>query len=134
VAHHRLVHGYNIIQHRHGPALDSGDEGAAGPDSLFFLFRVQKLRDPSGGLLLESQILVKDAVNGINRHPMDGSKRFDALVTICFNGGGNRSYEAGSPDRFLWIEMSLVVRVFSSLNFFQNGINSRLVFFRALYP
>ncbi len=44
-----------------------------------------------GGLLFESQILVKDAVNGINRHPMDGSKRFDALATICFNGCGDRS-------------------------------------------
>jgi hypothetical protein len=58
---------------------------------------------------------------------MDGSKRFDALATICFNGSGDRSEEAGSPDRFLRILMSLVVRVFSSLNFFQNGINSRLL-------
>jgi hypothetical protein len=76
---------------------------------------------------MKSQILVKDAVNGINRHPMDGSKRFDALATICFNGGGNRSNEAGSPDRFLRIQISLVVRVFSSLNFVQNGTNSRLL-------
>ncbi len=48
-------------------------------------------------------------------------------MTICFNGGGNRNDEASSPDRFLRIEMSLGVRVFSGLNFFQDGINSRLL-------
>jgi hypothetical protein len=119
VAHHRLVHGYNIIQHRHGPTLDGGDEGAAGPDSLFFLFRVQNLRDPSGGLLFESQILVKDAVNGINRHPMDGSKRFDAMAMICFNGGGDRSDEAGSLDRFLGLRCRWSSVFFPALTFFK---------------
>ncbi len=58
-------------------------------------------------------------MNGVNRHPMDGSKRFDALATIFFNGGGDRSDEADSPDRFLRIKISLVVRVFSGLNFFK---------------
>ncbi len=69
-------------------------------------------------------------MNGVNRHPMHSSKRFDVLATIFFNGGGNRSDEAGSPDRFLWIEMALV---FSALNFFQDGINSYLLYLYRLW-
>jgi hypothetical protein len=30
---------------------------------------------------------VKDAVNGVDRHPMGNSKRYDILATISLNGG-----------------------------------------------
>jgi hypothetical protein len=82
VAHHGLIHGHNVLQHCHGLALDGGDESTAGQDSLFLLFLTQKLQNPSSGLLFGSQILVKDSMNGVDRHPMVSSKCFDALAMI----------------------------------------------------
>ncbi len=115
MAYHGLVHGHNVLQHCHGLALDGGNEGTAGQDSLFFLFLTQKLQNPSSGLLFESQILVKVSMNGVDRHPLVSSKCFYALAMIFRNGGSNRGDEASSPDCFLWIEKALVIRVFSSL-------------------
>jgi hypothetical protein len=95
--------------------------------TLFFLFRTQKLRDPSGEFLFESKILVMDAVNGVDRHPMGSSKRFYILATMNLNSGDDRSDEPGSPDSFLRIEIALAVYVFSGLNFLQDGINCSLL-------
>jgi hypothetical protein len=49
---------------------------------------------------------------------MGSSKIFDTQMTIILNSGGDSGDEAGSPDRFLWIEMALVLRGISGLNFF----------------
>jgi hypothetical protein len=58
---------------------------------------------------------------------MGSSKNFDALASIFLNNGGNRGDEAGGRERFLQIEMALVIRVFSSNSFFQDGINCSLL-------
>jgi hypothetical protein len=64
---------------------------------------------------------VKDAVNGLDRYPKGSSMRFDALAIFFLSSSGNRDNEAGSPDHFLWIEMALVVCVFSCLNFHKDA-------------
>jgi hypothetical protein len=125
--YYHLVHFDNFIQHRHVLALYGANKGNAGPNALFLQLRTQKLRDISGGLLFKSHIVVKDAMDCINEYPMGSSKNLDALASIFLNNGGDRGDEAGGRDRFLQIEMVLVIRVFSGNSFFQDDINCSLL-------
>ena len=49
-AHHRLVHGDNVVEPGLGVAVDSGDEFLAHPHSLLHLFLGEKFGNPSGRL------------------------------------------------------------------------------------
>jgi hypothetical protein len=45
IGHHGLVHGYDAVQHRHGAALNGGNELLAGSDTLLFLVLAEQLGD-----------------------------------------------------------------------------------------
>ncbi len=71
---HRLIHRDNEVQYGEKAAVDGGDT-KLGADlvRLLFLLVQEKFPDPSCTLLLKSQVLVENCLDGGNRCPMISS-------------------------------------------------------------